>query len=105
MLFLSYWELNENMSEAERMAVARKLTQSGLFPPKGVNVLRWDETPDGWGILLIEAETAMAATQTLAVWRMAGAGFFRMTKTAPAFPICDENMKHWEEQLEAIAAL
>jgi len=105
MLFLSYWELNENMSDTERTAIANKLMASGLFPPKGVNVLRWDETPDGWGIMLIEADTAMDVTQALGVWRMAGAGFFRMTKTAPAFPITGENMKFWEERQKAVTAL
>ncbi len=40
MLFLSYWELNENMPVAERMGIARKLTSSGPFPPKGVKILR-----------------------------------------------------------------
>lgn len=37
--------------------------------------------------------------------RIAGAGFFKMTKTAPAFPITGENVKLWEEQQQAIAAL
>ena len=48
MLFLTYWELNENMPVAERMGIAQKLTSSGLFPPKGVKILRWDETPDAY---------------------------------------------------------
>lgn len=105
MLFLSYWELNENMSDIERTAIANKLMTSGLFPPKGVNVLRWDETPDGWGILLMEADSPMDVTQALAVWRMAGAGFFKLTKTAPAFPITADNMQIWAAQQKAVAAL
>ncbi len=105
MLFLSYWELNENMPETQRVEIANKLTASGLFPPKGVKVLRWDETPDGWGILLVEADSALEVTQALAVWRMAGTGFFKMTKTAPAFPLGKETLGHWAETLKAVSAL
>jgi hypothetical protein len=104
MLFLTYWELNENMPESERLGLAKKLTSSGLFPPKGVKVLRWDETPDSWGILLIEAENAMDVALALDIWRMGGAGFFKFTKTAPAFPIA-ESMQPYEEMLKTIALL
>jgi hypothetical protein len=101
MLFLTYWELNENMSVAERMSIAQKLTSSGQFPPKGVKILRWDETPDAWGILLIEADSAMDVALALDSWRMAGAGFFKLTRTAPANPIA-ESMPHWAAALKTI---
>lgn len=104
MLFLTYWELNENMPEQQRMEIAQKLTSSGLFPPKGVKVLRWDETPDAWGILLLEGDNAMDVSMALATWRMAGAGFFKMTKTAPAYAIA-EGMERWGEMMKAVAAL
>ena len=87
MLFLTYWELNENMSDAQRLQIAGKLTQGGLFPPEGVKIVRWDGTPDGWGILLMEAESAADVFRALDLWRAAGAGFFKLTKTAPAMPI------------------
>ena len=87
MLFMTYWELNENMAEQERLQVAQKLTSSGLFPPAGVNILRWDGTPDGWGILLMEADRAEDAYRVVELWRAAGAGFFKSTRTAPALPI------------------
>ena len=87
MLFLTYWELNENMSDEQRLGIAQKLTSSGLFPPKGVNILRWDGTPDNWGIVLLEADNAADAFRTIDVWRAAGAGFFKTTKTSPALPI------------------
>ena len=45
MLFLTYWELNEGMSVEERQQVAQKLMSAGLFPPRDVNILRWDATP------------------------------------------------------------
>ncbi|MBI1880228.1 MAG: DUF3303 family protein [Chloroflexi bacterium] len=87
MLFLTYWELNENMSVEERQQIAGKLTASGLFPPKGVNIIRWDSTPDGWGIIVAEAETAADIFDAVNLWRTAGAGFFKFTKTSPAEPV------------------
>ena len=87
MLFLTYWELNEDMSDAQRLQIAEKLNTGGLFPPEGVNIIRWDGTPDNWGIVLLEADTAADAIRTISVWRAAGAGFFKFTKTAPALPI------------------
>ena len=104
MLFLTYWELNENMPESERLRIAEKLTSSGLFPPKGVKVLRFDRTPDSWGILLIEAENAIDVAMALDTWRMGVAGFFKFTKTAPAFPVA-ETMQTYEEMQKAIASL
>ena len=104
MLFLCYWELNENMPSEERMQVASRLTSSGLFAPEGVNIVRWDETPDGWGILLFEAESAQDASLSLELWRAAGAGFFKMTKTAPAVPI-EESMPVMEKMFEALASI
>ena len=87
MLFLTYWELNENMSDEDRLQAANKLTSSGLFPSEGVNIVRWDGTPDLWGTLLVEADSAEAVMRAIGLWRAAGAGFFKFTKTAPALPV------------------
>lgn len=101
MLFLTYWELNENMSVGERLQVAQKLTASGLFPPKDVNIVRWDVTPDAWGILIAEAESAAAIEQAIVMWRAAGAGFFKVTKTSPAMPV-QESIPRTAELLKAL---
>ena len=87
MLFITYWELNENMSDSERLSIADKLNSSGLFPPKGVNIIRWDGTPDAWGTILLEADSAADVFRAIDVWRAAGAGFFKFTKTAPVLPV------------------
>ena len=73
----------------QRLQVAQKLTSSGLFPPQGVNVVRWDGTPDGWGVLILEAERAEDVVRAIDLWRASGAGFFKSTRTAPAIPIQD----------------
>ena len=87
MLFVTYWELNEDMPAEERLRAAGRLTESGLFPPPDIDLLRWDATPDGWGILIFEAQTGAAANRAINLWRSAGAGFFKSTRTAPALPV------------------
>jgi hypothetical protein len=86
MLFLTYWELNEEIPYGERMRIAKRLTESDLFPPKNVKMIRWDSTPDGWGITVFEAPDASAVLHALNLWRAAAPGFFKCTKTAPAAP-------------------
>jgi uncharacterized protein DUF3303 len=103
MVFLTYWELNEAMSVEERQQAALKLTSSGLFPPKGVNILRWDGTPDGWGILLMEADSAADIDRAINMWRAAGIGFFKSTRTAPAQPI-QEILAQTAELLKALSS-
>ena len=83
--------------------VAGKLTSSGLFPPEGVNIIRWDATPDGWGILLAEAESAADIANAINMWRAAGAGFFKSTRTAPAQPV-HEALSRQGELLKALAS-
>ena len=102
MLFLTYWELNENMAERDRLDVVQKLKASGLFPPKDVKILRWDVTPDNWGIMLYEAEDTASAIETIDLWRPAGAGFFKYTKTAPAVPV-ERGVALMTPMMEALA--
>ena len=89
MQFLGYWELNENMSSADRLKIADNLMSKGLFPPQGVNIVRWDATPDLWGTLIIEADNAEDVFRALELWRGSGAGFFKFTKIAPMVPVQD----------------
>ncbi len=90
MLFMTYYELDEGMPEKQRLKTAEKVVSSGKFPPKGVKIIRWDISPDGWGIGLFEAETAEDAMRTVNIWRTAAPGFFRCTKTAPAMPVQED---------------
>ncbi|MBM4445428.1 MAG: hypothetical protein FJ020_09055 [Chloroflexi bacterium] len=90
MLFMTYFELGDGMPERQRLKIAEKVVSSGKFPPKGVSVIRWDITPDGWGVGLFEAGTAEDAMRIVNIWRAAAPGFFRCTKTAPAMPVEDD---------------
>jgi hypothetical protein len=89
MLFLTYWEVNEAMPYSERMRVAKRLTESDVFPPKNVEMIRWDSTPDGWGITVFDAPEASDVLHALNLWRAAAPGFFKCTKTAPAAQALD----------------
>ena len=90
MLFLTYWELNENMSMEDRLAAGQKLTSSGMFPPEGINIIRWDITPDGWGVTIFEADSEAAASRAMNMWRMAATGIYKCTKTSTARPVQEE---------------
>lgn len=91
MLFLTYWKVNENMPVEDRNEIAMELTQERQFPPEGVELVRWDGTPDGWGIALMEADDFAAVNNALNLWRTAAGdtAFFEETKTAPAAPTED----------------
>lgn len=89
---------------AQRLEAGQKLLSTGLFPPAGVNIIRWDGTPDGWGILLMEADDFTAVTRALDAWRMAVPGMFKFTRTAPAQPI-EELMASGGEFAQQMAAV
>lgn len=89
MLFLTYYELNEEMSAEDTQEAAQAITGSGDFPPEDVELVNWVGTPDGWGVAIVEADDFEAVNGALNVWRTAAAGFFETTKTAPAAPAAD----------------
>jgi hypothetical protein len=87
MLFLTYWELSETMPAWERLNAFGKISAMGLIPFDGLTIIRWDMTPDGWGVLVAEAESAAVIDKAVSMWRVAGTGFFNFTRTAPAQPV------------------
>lgn len=89
MLFLVYWELNESTATEQRLQAAQKLQTSGLFPPKNAKVLRWDMTPDLWGVLTLEAENTAEVFRAVDVWRASVPGFFKMLRVAPAMTVAE----------------
>jgi len=70
------------MSENERLQTAQKFMKD--VPPK-IKILRWDVTPDSWGITVFEVEKPIDAFKFFALWRTK-AGFFKTVKTSPAIP-------------------
>ena len=89
MLFLCYWQLNENIPVIEHLKVGKFLKEAGLFPPPGIEIIRFDMTPDYWGITVFKAESAEAAFAVIDLWRVAGTGFFKKVKVSPALTVKD----------------
>lgn len=86
-LFLCYWELNENMPSMQHIGIAKMLSEAGMFPPPGVEIIRWDKTPGNWGVTVFKADSAEAAASLIAMWRVAAPGFFKKVKMSPAMPV------------------
>ena len=86
MLFICYWELNENMPTMQHVQIAKMLNEAGLFPPPGVEILRFDKAP-GWGVTIFKADSSEAATSLITLWRVAAPGFFKKVKMSPAVPV------------------
>jgi hypothetical protein len=87
MLFLCYWEISENMPTMQHIGVAKMLTEAGLFPPPGVEMIRFDKTPGNWGVTVFKADSVEAAASLIGLWRMAAPGFFKKVKMSPAMPV------------------
>ncbi len=102
MLFLTYWELNEEMPVEQRLQITQKL--SAMLPIEGVNIIQWVITPDAWGILLAEAESVADISRAINAWRVAGAGFFKCTRTAPAQTI-EESVSQQAELLKTLGSV
>lgn len=97
MLFLSYWKISEDVETQKVIEAAGALTESGMFPPEGVEVIRWDATVDNWGMTLLEADDYEALNRAWTMWRAVVPGMFEEGKTAPAAPV--------EDDIEQAAAL
>jgi hypothetical protein len=104
MIFIVQWEINEEVPMEERLRVAGKLTQSGMFPPEGVEVLRFDITPDGWGITIYEAGRIEDVFAAVNMWRAVSPGFFSSTQVSPALPVAEAMPLH-AQLLEKLAAI
>lgn len=89
MLFLCYWELNENMAVIDHLKLGKMLNEGGLFPPPGIEILSFNMTPDYWGVTVFKAESVEAAFTVIDLWRAAGTGVFKTVKMSPALSVPD----------------
>jgi len=89
MLFLIYWELNEQVTVSQRIAALNKMQAAGLFPPKDAEIIRFDITPGQWGSTVMEADSSGAIMRHLGAWRVACPGIFVTTKVSPAMSVAD----------------
>lgn len=103
MQFLTHYEINERLSNRAVQGIAETLTAEGTFPPEGVEILRWDATPDNWGVLVWEADDYRAVNHAVNVWRAAAGeeAFFEETTTTPAAPV-EDILQHQAGLLEQL---
>jgi hypothetical protein len=85
MLFLSYWELNENLTPKDIVEVAAELMEKKLWPVEGTKMLGWYTTTDVpiWGFTIMEAKNVEQVLKGIAIWTNAKPGFFKVVKTSP----------------------
>lgn len=96
MLFLMYWELNENISVNDKLKAADKLISSGHFPPDNIEIIRFDITSDNWAVILVEADSSEDVSNLNNMWRVVCPGIFKMEKASPTRPV--------QEAMEAMVA-
>jgi len=87
MLFLSYWELNENFTPKDIVKLATELMEKKLWPVEGVKTLGWYTTAGDvptWGVTIYEAENTDQVLKGVAVWTNAKPGIFNTVRVSPA---------------------
>jgi len=85
-LFLSYWELNENITPKDIVELAAKLMEKNVWPAEGTEVLGFYVTTDVpiWGITIEEAESVESILKGAAVFTNEKPGFFKVLRVSPA---------------------
>jgi len=86
MLFLSYWELNENITPKDIAKLTAELMEKNLWPAKGTEILGFYTTTEVpiWGITIEEAESVESILKGAAAWTNARPGFFKVLRVSPA---------------------
>ncbi|MFX1489776.1 MAG: DUF3303 domain-containing protein [Promethearchaeota archaeon] len=88
MLFITYFELNEDFDPAGLADMAQKILTKKLYPTEGVKQIGWYiSTGDFWGISISEAENEEQLVKDTNVWRIAKPGVFKSIKTSPAMEL------------------
>ena len=88
MLFLTYWELNENFDPSKMAELGQELMEKKLFPVEGVKLIGWYVSAgDMWGITISEADTTEQIARGNHMWRIAHPGFYKFIKTTPAMEL------------------
>jgi hypothetical protein len=85
MLFLTYWELNQDFDPSELAEIAQKLMSKKLYPVEGVKQIGfYISTSDYWGITIEEAENEEQMVKGSMIWRLAKPGYIKVMRTTPA---------------------
>ena len=87
MLFLSYWELNENLTPKDIAELSAELMEKRLWPPEGTKILGFYTSAADvpiWGVTIEDAESVEAVLKGVAVWTNAKPGVFKVVRVSPA---------------------
>ena len=83
MLFISYWELNQDLNPTDIAKVGEELLKKGLYPIEGVKQIGWYITPGYWGVTIEEADSVEQIMKGVNIWRAAKPGIFKFFKMTP----------------------
>jgi hypothetical protein len=86
MIWVTFWTLNPSLPPSKVAEVAAKLTEKGLYPPKGTKILGWYICPGGRGVTISESEVASgeSAFENYVMWEKELPGIFASYETLPA---------------------
>ena len=101
MLFVTHYKLSNDVAIQEMLEAGETLRESGMWPPEGIDIIRWDTTVNGWGITVAEADDYESIKRSFVMWEALVPGMVEETKTAPASPV-DESMALTRALLEEL---
>lgn len=87
MLFITYYEISNDVTAHEIIEAGELLMESGMWPPEGMELLRWDTSVNDWGVTIAEADSYEPINRSLLMWEELVPGLFEETRTAPASPV------------------
>ena len=86
LLFLGYWELDENIGPKKAAELFAEALQKGVWPAKGIKVVSHYVSVDVpvWGVLTYEADNPEQIMKNIAVLRLTKPSFFKKVIVSPA---------------------
>lgn len=101
-LFITYYELSNDVEFGEIREAGERLVNEGMWPPEGMEIIRWDGAVDSWGVTIAEADDFETVFRARAMWEALAPGMFEEIKTAPAAPV-EEIMEEGGALLEELS--
>lgn len=100
-MFITYYELGNDVALDEILEAGNRLMEEGMWPPEGMEVIRWDATVNRWGVTIAEADDFETIYRAQAMWEALVPGMFEEITTVPAAPV-EEIMAEGGQLLEEL---
>jgi hypothetical protein len=85
MLFVIYFEFNENKDPAEILDAFQKIQDAKIAEMhEKWDVKGWYVTPDYWGVAIVDTDSVQVHLRSANSWRLALPDIFKLFKTAIA---------------------